>query len=174
MRRLRSFIIHFLHWCHPPCFRRTWRTAAVLRSPQAAGVALCYGNNNGGACAAGSVHPLAPNVAQSSPRVFSCSAGLSNKPSLPSRSIHSLAVRVSPSQAWVSPHNSLIFFSVSPTFCAYTHASCLFLLQSLLSISSFLLPHKDSHSPTALRGEQNVLWKCKPCTEMPSQSGFLS
>lgn len=41
-----------------------------------------------------------------------------------------------------------LLLSISPTF------SCLFLLQSLLSISSFLLPHKDSHSPMALKGEQ--------------------
>lgn len=145
------------HRCHPPCFRRTWRTAAVLRGVQAASVALCYGNNNGGACAAGSVHPLAPNVAQSSPRLFSCPARLSNKPSLPSPSIHSLAFCVSLTWASLSAHISLIFFSVVPTFCAYTHASCLFLLQSLLSISSFLLPHKGRYSPVALRGEQNVL-----------------
>lgn len=55
----------------------------MLRGVQAAGVALCYGNNNGGACVAGSIHPLAPNVAQRAhPGLFSCPARLSNKPSL--------------------------------------------------------------------------------------------
>lgn len=82
----------------------------MLRGVQAASVALCYGNNNGGACAAGSVHPVAPNVAQSSPRLFSCPARLSNKPSLPSPSIHSLAFCVSLTRASLSACVSLIFF----------------------------------------------------------------
>lgn len=49
-------------------------------------------------------------------------------------------------------HSRLL--SISPTFCVYTHGSCLYLPQSLFSISSFLLPHKDRHSPVALKGEQ--------------------
>lgn len=43
---------------------------------------------------------------------------------------------------------------------------------SLLSISSFLWPHKDAHSPGALRGEQNLLWKCKACTENATAVGI--
>lgn len=106
-----------LHLCHPPCFCRTWRIAAVLRGAQAAGVALCYGNNNGGACAAGSVHPLAPSVAQSSPWLFSCPARLCNQPSLLSPSIHPLLSCVYPTQASLSAYVSLIFFSsILPTF----------------------------------------------------------
>lgn len=147
----------------------------MLRRVEAAGVALCYGKNNGGACAAGSVHPLAPNVVQSSPRPFSCPARLPiNPPSPP--------LLFTPSPSLPPPHSSFTFslhFSrfpllyISPTFCACTHAYCLLLLQSLLSISSFLLPHKDSHSPLALGGEQNIVRKCKACTEMPLQLGFL-
>ena len=123
---------------------------------QAAGVALCYGNNNGGACAAGTVHPLAPNVAQSSPRLFSGPARLSNKKPSPPLSFYSLprllCLPLSGFTFCLRPSRFLLL-SISPTFCA----SCLFLLQPLLSISSFLLPHKDIHSPVALRGEQNVL-----------------
>lgn len=164
--------------CHPPCFHQTWRTAAVLRGVEAAGMALCYGKNNGGACAAGSVHPLAPNVVQSSPRPFSYPTRLPiNPPSplflfTPSPSL-SPPLKLHFLPTFLSFSSPFPLLSISPTFCACSHASCLFLLQSLLSISSFLLPHKDSHSPMALRGEQNILRKCKSCTEMPSQSRFL-
>lgn len=100
----------------PPCFCRTWRIAAVLRGVQAAGVALCYGNNNGGACAAGSAHPLAPSVAHSSPWLFSCPARLCNRPSLPSAFVYRLPFCVYPNQASLSVHVSLIFFSsILPT-----------------------------------------------------------
>lgn len=96
-----------------------------LRGAEPAGVALCYGNNNGGACAAGSARPLAPDVAPSSPRLFSRPARLSNKPSRPPLLllIHSLA------PASVSPTTS---FSSSPSLPLPSY-SCL--LQPLLSVS---------------------------------------
>lgn len=56
----------------------------------------------------------------------------------------------------------LLFFS-SPSLPL--SASCLF-PESPLSISSFLLPYKDSHSPVALSGRTKS-------PEMPSQAGFL-
>lgn len=148
---------YVLHWCHPPCFDRTWRIAAVLRGVQAAGVALCYGNNNGGACAAGSVHPLAPSMAQSSPWLFSCPARLSNKPPPSPLLLFTPATPVSP---LLRLHSlpTFLSFSSSPLSLPLSVPICMppvfFLLQSLLSISSFLLPHKDIHSPMALRGRR--------------------
>lgn len=97
-----------------------------MRGAQAAGMALCYGNNNGGACVMENVHPLAPNVAQSPPLLFSCPARLPHTP----------------------PPVSL-----SPTLLRQER--CL-LPQSLLSISPFLWPHKDIHSSVALKDGQNV------------------
>lgn len=154
-----AFSGQILPWRQPSCFRQQRRTAAALHGVQAAGVALCYGNNNGRACKAGSIHPMAPNVAQSSPRLFSCPARLSNEPSLPPPT--TTLPLLSTSLPSASP---TLQFQFLPTFLLffYLHASHLLLLQPLLSISSFLLPHKESHSPIALRGEQNVLWKCKP------------
>lgn len=92
----------------------------MLRGVRAAGVALCYGNNNGGDCAAGSAHPLAPNVAQSSPRLFSCPARLSSKPPL--------LFTHSPS---ASPPLKLQFL---PTFLSFS---------SPLRLSHFLCPYPD-------------------------------
>lgn len=104
-----AFSGYILPWRQPPCFRQQWRTAAALHGVQAAGVALCYGNNNGRACKAGSIHPMAPNVAQSSPRLFSCPARLSNEPSLPSPpSIHFLAFCISHTPVSVSSYVSLV------------------------------------------------------------------
>lgn len=114
----------------------------MLRGVWAAGLVLCYGNNNGGACAEGSVHPLAPNLAQSSPRLSSY---------LLTHHIHSLAFCLPPLQLFPLRVFRFPLLSVSPAFLAHTHASCLFLHQSLLSISPFLLPHKGSHSPVALK-----------------------
>lgn len=153
------FIMHFqafccalteyiLHWRRPPCFRRAWRIAAVLRGVQAAGVALCCGNNNGGACATGSFHPLAPNVAPSSPRLLSCPAKLSKKKktSLVSPFIHSV-----PSVSPIFQLQLFIIFFFSPSALL----SSVYFSSSISSqFHPFFCPHKDSHSPGALRGEQ--------------------
>lgn len=87
-----------------------------MRGAEAAGVALCYGNNNGGACAAGSVHPLAPDVAPSSPRLFSCPARLSNKPSrsTPSYSLRHLH-RLFPHSSFSFSHRVFQPLSSSPS-----------------------------------------------------------
>lgn len=83
----------------------------MLRRVEAAGVALCYGKNNGGACAAGSVHPLAPNVVQSSPRPFSCPARLPINPPSPPLLFTPSPSLPPPTQASLSPYISLVFLS---------------------------------------------------------------
>lgn len=92
-----------------------------LRGAQAAGVALCYGNNNGGACVAGSVHPLAPNVAQRAHPGFSAA-----RPGSPINPPFCSLPR--PPSLQLHFYFPLVFdFSPSlPTFCVCSRASCLF------------------------------------------------
>lgn len=137
---------------HPLCFRRTRRTAAaVLRGVQAAGVALCYGNNNGGVCAAGSVHPLAPNVARSSPRLFSCPARLSNTPS-PPLSFYSLPRLLCPPHSSFSLHFSRFLLLSISSHC--TRAPPVYFSSQFHPF--FFAPQRRPFNPEALRGEQNV------------------
>lgn len=90
---------------------------------------------------------------ESSPRLFSCPCyRLSNKPSLlftPSPAVSGFS--------FVLPALSLFFYSSPSLPLSKSIASCLFPPRSLLSVSFFLSPHKDTHSLVALKGEQNVL-----------------
>lgn len=80
-------------------------------------------------CAAGSVHPLAPDVAPSSPRLFSCPSS---------------AFPITPPPAPLLLIRSLIF-TASP---ASTPPS----LPPLLSVSAFLLRHNAGHSAQKCHG----------------------
>lgn len=131
---------------HPPCFHQTWRTAAVLRGVEAAGVALCYGKNNGGACAAGSVHPLAPNVVQSSPRPFSYPTRLPINPPSPL-----LLFTPSPS---LSPPLKLHFLPTFLSFSSPIHLShflclypCLLFISPPVSPLNFSLSFAQQRQP---------------------------
>lgn len=161
----------------------------MLRGVQAAGVALCYGNNNGGACAARSAHPLAPSVAQSSPWLFSCPARLCNRPSLPSPFIYPLLSCDYPNQASLSVHVSLIFLSsILPTLSLYP--CLLFFFSSTLSsqFHPFFCPTKTSIHSWHLEGlnktsSENAkpAQKChrcwdfcfKICSRSPRQTYFV-
>ena len=66
----------------------------------------------------------------------------------------------------VSPPRKLQFLLSSPSLSLFLRLQCSVLPpQSLLSISSFLLPHKDIHSPVALKGET----KCPLKMQSPAQ-----
>lgn len=137
-------------WSHPRCCWCTWSSVAVLRGARAAGVALCYGNNNRGACVAGSVHPLAPNTAPISPWLFSCPSMLSNKslpPSLCSHSVHSLAPCISPSQTFPTSFSFALLF-----LCLFTSPP----VSPLNFILSFA-PQRRSFTPASWRRTKRSL-----------------
>lgn len=148
-----------LRRCRPACFRRTpedccrvawcsccWRGTLLWKQQW---WSLCGGERS---------PPGTKRGTESSPRPFSCPARLSNKPSL----LFTPSPAASPASVSPREFSRSLLLCVSPTLSVYS--SCLFPLslpRSLLSVSFFLLPHKDGHSPVALKGEQNVLWKCK-------------
>lgn len=142
------------------CFLSMWRSVTVLHGVPCGGVVHCYGNNNGGACVARSIHPLAPSMAQSSCRLFSCLASLSNKLlsfSLPPPlSIIYLGFSASLSLRlyFLKLSFSLLFFSRSLILCVCLslHAHCLFHLLSS-QFHPFFHPiktaiHTDTESQT--------------------------
>lgn len=139
-------------------------SAAVLRGVQAPGMALCCGNNNGGACVAGSAHPLAPNMAERAHPGFS--AGQLSFPITP-------PFLFTPSMA-MSP--ALVsHFPTPPHLSHCSHYFCLFLpLVSPLSfIPSFFGPTKAAIHPRHLQADKTSPENRGACTEMPLQSGFF-
>lgn len=114
----------------------------MLRGVHAAGVALCYGNNNGGACAAGSVRPLAPNVAQRAHQGLSAAQrGFPINP--PSYSLPRL-LRL---QLQFHPASSLVFYS-SPSLPLSLSIAPVYSPSPSLSLSSqfhsFFCPTKTA------------------------------
>lgn len=150
-------------WSHPSCCWRTWSSVAVLRGARAAGVALCYGNNNRGACEAGSVHPLAPNMAPISPWLFSCPAILSNK-------------RLPPSLCFCSlPRSLRLPLTNFPTSFSLTPLSLpVYFSPSLSSqFHPFFCPTKTLIHPSPLEANKMFTENAKCAQKMPLQSGFL-
>lgn len=109
-------------------------------------MALCYGKNNGGACAAGSVHPLAPNVVQSSPRPFSYPTRLPINPPSP-------LFLFTPSPS-LSPPLKLHFLPTFLSFSSPFHLShflclypCLLFISPPVSPLNFILSFAPQRQP---------------------------